>query len=181
MFEASWRDTKRNSADYTTAKEHQLAATVAVKVFRASGNLASYLQRVYHITSAADSHDSSGDMNVSGPPPLHEVLRTYIRDHHHHKSPPPSEDEELEEEEVEEEEFIEDDDDHDASLSTHDANEPGVYAARELLGMFLVSHLEKTTYYNRSSSSHASAVVCTFTPTSCFLLLLRTANVHINL
>ena len=135
---------------------------MAVKVFRASGNLASYLRRVYNITSCtsdgaakSSSHqdDSSRDLkNVSGPPPLHEVLRTYICDHHHHRHHTPDTDEEEEEGEEEDEEdddgeFIgyydnDNDDDDDASLrGDHDANEPGVYAARELLGMFLVSLL----------------------------------------
>ena len=47
----------------------------------------------------------------------HEALRSYIRDHHHHRRPPEEEEEE--------------------ELGVHDANEPGVYAARELLAMFL--------------------------------------------
>ena len=118
VFEATWSD-----------KDHAVDATpVAVKVFRASGTLASYLRRIY-VTSSASSSQAA----TTTPPPLPEALRSYIFDHHHHKRPPEEEDEE-----DDEECGLEEDTDLRASSPNHDANEPGVYAARELLAMFLV-------------------------------------------
>ena len=129
--------------------ENAQSATVAVKVFRDSGRLASYLRRIY-ITSDANPRDS----NVSSPPPLHEALRTYIREHHHHKRPPEEEEEGTEEEEEEEEDNNDDDDDdRDLASSGHDANEPGVYAARELLAMFLVRGITRRDVQSHPSPS----------------------------
>jgi len=122
VFEAAWcvDDAKEDGTE---------ALTVAVKVFRASGTLASFLRRVYLTSSssaavAALVHPSVYSSTPSHPtPPLPEALRRYIREHHHHRRPP-------EEEDGGEGEYVD--------VSNHDANEPGVYAARELLAMYLV-------------------------------------------
>lgn len=131
---------EHSEVDDSAAAPAAAVTSVAVKVFRDSGKLASYLRRIYNINfSSPSSSSSSTRVSAFPPPPLHEALRAYIRDHHHHKIPPGEEEEEAE--------------DIEASSVNYDANNPEVYAARELLAMYLVGYLCQQISMGRQTGS----------------------------
>ena len=96
-------------------------SNVAVKIFRASDTLACVLQRAYLASSSSSAVAKPPPQ--SPPPPLPCVLRRYIREHHHRSRLPGDDGQEEENEEADSGEL--------------EANELGVYAARELLAMFI--------------------------------------------